>query len=445
MESRDSGLGVGDSGKKRRGWGKAAGFWGLGVGGWGAAVLLTMLAASLPGFAKQSAESSPVENLTIVLHVYDYAQVEPSELARAQDEASRVLGRAGIEAVWLDCSVPGLEPQNAQECRSTVGALVLRILPRAMAERLARAKGSLGFAQLADSGAPDFVASVFYHRVESLAVDLACARAVILGYALAHEVGHLLLGTNSHSPNGIMRARWSEKEMLAASAGRFGFFPQQAVKIRADIRTRQALASPMGRAEELHRITVRVFNYAEVSSAVLAEAEGEATRIFERVGMAVAWIDCRPPAGSAPSPAACEELLGPTDLALRILSGSRAARATLGEDTLGYAVISGGRGSMASVFHDRARQLAEGGMVSHCQALGHAMAHEIGHLLLGTAQHASRGIMRARWEREDLHDAARRGLVFDPQQAERLRAEVHRRVAVAASAEAVGTVQATGP
>jgi len=205
-------------------------------------MLLTILAASLPGFAKQSAESDPDQNLTIVLHVYDYAQVEPKELARAEEEASGVLRMAGVKAIWLNCVAPGTKAQNGQACRSTAGALVLRVLPRAMAERLGLTEGSLGFAVTSDGEKAGFVASVFYHRVESLAVALACPRAVILGYALAHEVGHLLLGTNSHSPNGIMRANWTEKEMLSASAGRFGFFPQQAAKMRADVRMRNEKA-----------------------------------------------------------------------------------------------------------------------------------------------------------------------------------------------------------
>lgn len=190
-----------------------------------------------------------------------------------------------------------------------------------------------------------------------------------------------------------------------------------------------ALAGPTARAEEMQRITVRVFNYAEATSATLAEAESETTRIFERVGLAIAWIDCRPVAVSAPRPAVCAELLGPADLALRILPGPQPTRATLGEDTLGYAIVSGGRGSMASVFHIRVKQLAEGGMVSYCQALGHAMAHEIGHLLLGTAEHSARGIMCAKWERENLRDAARRCLLFNPQQAAKMRAEVQARTA----------------
>ena len=214
------------------------GDWGLGTRGWGFGIILAIVGGGLSGFAKESAESDTDKNLTITLHVYDYAQVEEKELARARDEVSWVLERVGIEANWLNCPVPGMERQNAQECRSTAGALVLRILPRAMAERAARDKGSLGFAQLADDGEPTYEVSVFYHRVERLSVELRCARGVILGYALAHEIGHLLLGTNSHALNGIMRAHWTEEELRLASAGRFTFLPQQAAKMRAEVRQR---------------------------------------------------------------------------------------------------------------------------------------------------------------------------------------------------------------
>jgi len=43
--------------------------------------------------------------------------------------------------------------------------------------------------------------------------------------------------------------------------------------------------------------------------------------------------------------------------------------------------------------------------------------------------------MRARCEREDLRDAARRCLVFDSQQAERLRREVNARTFVALNSQ----------
>jgi len=35
--------------------------------------------------------------------------------------------------------------------------------------------------------------------------------ATLLGRVTAHEIGHLLLGTNSHTLAGIMRAKWNLK------------------------------------------------------------------------------------------------------------------------------------------------------------------------------------------------------------------------------------------
>ncbi len=55
------------------------------------------------------------------------------------------------------------------------------------------------------------------------------------------------------------------------------------------------------------------------------------------------------------------------------------------------------------------------------------MAHEIGHLLLGPKRHSRSGIMRARWDQEDLRLAAEARLRFTSQQAELIRAEVRAR------------------
>src|SRR5439155_10444253 len=37
-------------------------------------------------------------------------------------------------------------------------------------------------------------------------------RRKLLGRVVAHEVGHLLLGTTAHSATGLMRARWNDEE-----------------------------------------------------------------------------------------------------------------------------------------------------------------------------------------------------------------------------------------
>jgi hypothetical protein len=52
--------------------------------------------------------------------------------------------------------------------------------------------------------------------------------------------------------------------------------------------------------------------------------------------------------------------------------------------------------------------------------LGHLMAHELGHLLLASTAHSSKGLMRSRWSGADLRLAMRGGLLFDSQQAKRI-------------------------
>src|SRR3974377_268085 len=65
--------------------------------------------------------------------------------------------------------------------------------------------------------------------------------------------------------------------------------------------------------------------------------------------------------------------------------------------------------------------------VSKAQILGHAIAHEVGHLLLNLEVHSERGIMRGEWGRAEMWDAAYGMLLFTPEQAELLRADVRRR------------------
>jgi hypothetical protein len=48
------------------------------------------------------------------------------------------------------------------------------------------------------------MAYIFYPRVETMAADGDASLADILGHAMAHEIGHLLLGP-SQPPVGIMR------------------------------------------------------------------------------------------------------------------------------------------------------------------------------------------------------------------------------------------------
>jgi hypothetical protein len=53
--------------------------------------------------------------------------------------------------------------------------------------------------------------------------------------------------------------------------------------------------------------------------------------------------------------------------------------------------------------------------------LGDVIAHELGHLLLGNHAHSVQGIMRARWQADQLHGLSAGRLFFTTDQAARLR------------------------
>jgi hypothetical protein len=79
-------------------------------------------------------------------------------------------------------------------------------------------------------------AYIFMERVK-LFVDLTSPKdtrqstiGIALGYAIAHELGHLLIPDHGHAISGIMSPSWSQLEWQDAMQGRLVFFPEQ-VKI----------------------------------------------------------------------------------------------------------------------------------------------------------------------------------------------------------------------
>jgi hypothetical protein len=83
-----------------------------------------------------------------------------------------------------------------------------------------------------------------------------------------------------------------------------------------------------------------------------------------------------------------------------------------------------GTGCYSDVFYDRAVSLNADWHVSLTDILGNVMAHELGHLLLGSNSHTATGIMRARWQTEELRRAGEGSLLFNAEQAERMRGKL---------------------
>ena len=79
------------------------------------------------------------------------------------------------------------------------------------------------------------LASVSLRRVSEEAAEFGVQPYEVLGPAIAHELGHLLLGQQGHSPSGIMRARWRREDYERAPLGAFKFTAEQARSVRAEV------------------------------------------------------------------------------------------------------------------------------------------------------------------------------------------------------------------
>ena len=166
--------------------------------------------------------------------VYNYAVVSSEVLAQTEAEAARIHQRAGVGILWVNCPLTPKEADQFPACQVPLGptTLSLRILPPSAAERLRPHMNCFGFAL-----SPDF-ANVFANDAEQLAQRRGMSPGVILGHVVAHEIGHLLLGVNSHSVNGIMHAPWRPKELEIIGEGRMAFMPAEAAAMQINVRAR---------------------------------------------------------------------------------------------------------------------------------------------------------------------------------------------------------------
>ena len=113
-------------------------------------------------------------------------------LLEAEKQARAVLHEAAIETRWIDCPLAGLRVDPGP-CDAPTDFFVT-ILARIMTEFPASEQDALGFALPCHRLGAGCMAYMFYARIEAIAADGDATPSVILGHAMAHEIGHLLLG-----------------------------------------------------------------------------------------------------------------------------------------------------------------------------------------------------------------------------------------------------------
>ena len=149
-----------------------------------------------------SAVANAAEPPTVRVLIDAQADAPAPTLAEAQRVAAKVFRQAGVDLHWVVPPVAGGVREDLPINMGTAAFLKSLYVVRLAANPSAQSRANaVGFSL---SGTR--IATVIYPRVEQLANGDRRQLSQILGHIMAHELGHLLLGHETHSAAGVMRA-----------------------------------------------------------------------------------------------------------------------------------------------------------------------------------------------------------------------------------------------
>ena len=185
-----------------------------------------MLVCGMPAGGASGAEGR--EALSIRVELTDLAGLPPDAVAWATDEATGIFQAAGLNVTWQAASGDD-DRAERQPAPVKVRLVILSgSVSEAMCKRAGLDAAAMGVAltgpDLRDAG----MAWVFYDRIEEAALARGSAPLRGLAHVMAHEVGHVLLGTNGHAARGLMQAEWNPAATTFET-----FRPAEVERIRA--------------------------------------------------------------------------------------------------------------------------------------------------------------------------------------------------------------------
>ena len=193
---------------------------------------ILILTFVLSAFVEVAAQGRP--QFTVVL--YNDAGIPERVVNKAKAITENIYRDAGVELVWKNRA--GSVPGGTE--------FFLRIVPRS----LSLPGEDFGIAFVGSDGR-GVQADVFYSGIDRMAKDSSVSPAEIMGHVMAHELGHLLLGMNSHSPLGIMQSRWSARQLRQMSMGTLKFDKWQS----------GIIGSRLLRAHDMHQVEAELRAY----------------------------------------------------------------------------------------------------------------------------------------------------------------------------------------
>jgi len=167
-----------------------------------------------------SAPLAVAQHLTLQVSLRNDAHVADDTLDEARRVVSGLYSQAGLTLLWC-----------AADCTATIA-----LRPRASDDTARRAKDAMGYTP---GGGEERgrLAFVLINRVDEIANGYGTARSIVLGAAIAHELGHLLI-SKEHTKTGMMKVNWNQSDFRKLRQGDLRFTAEQARLIRNSVSAR---------------------------------------------------------------------------------------------------------------------------------------------------------------------------------------------------------------
>ena len=172
-----------------------------------------------------------IEAPAVTIRIHDYAQVPPAMLREVQALVAGYYDAIGVRTAWADTFVRGQRPDGTP--RASIEDLTVIVLTERMSRRRrgSLSTAAMGFAAVGKS-VPGRIAYVIYDRIDLAAGDIAWGITDLMSVVMAHEIGHLLLPSGSHSDGGLMRGDWNLADLRQTNRRRLQFTQHQGELIR---------------------------------------------------------------------------------------------------------------------------------------------------------------------------------------------------------------------
>jgi hypothetical protein len=194
------------------------------------------------GGRKVDAMHTVMAALLLTVRLYSVVALPDADRQTATRVAAGILKSAQVDVRWLDCRERPARGQEVADCLTPPGpdSVIVRFVTATSRPSGLVHGDTLGDAYVDTVAAAGSLATVYADRATAMAKSAGVDAGTLMGRVAAHEIAHLLIGTSTHPPTGLMRAQWSTAQLQRGALRDWQLSRADAARVRTGMLRRTA-------------------------------------------------------------------------------------------------------------------------------------------------------------------------------------------------------------